>query len=63
MTVRLRHYEDGSAYSGDENEHPFKLLRCWLGVANGNKEDWENGCMLFSDNLIMHASIVRETEN
>jgi len=62
-SVSLRHYEEGSAYSANDNEHPFKLVRCWLGDVDDEEENWEEGCLLFSDDLIMHARIERHKEN
>jgi len=60
-SVDLRHYKDGSEYSSDDNAHPFRLVQCWLGDDDDDEESWEEGCLLFSDDLIVHASIARDT--
>lgn len=62
-SVDLRPYTTDSAYSTDENEFPYKLVRVWLGADDCDEEDWEEGCLLFCDDMIVHASIGRDIEN
>jgi len=62
-SVALRHYGEGSVYSEDENEHPLRLVRCWFGDEEDAEESSEKGCLLFSEELIVHAAIARNAEN
>lgn len=62
-SVDIRPYSTGSAYSTDENAFPYKLVRFWMGTDEDDEEDWEEGCLLFFDDMVVHASVGRDLEN
>lgn len=62
-SVDLRHYLAGSAYSADNSEFPYKPVSFWIGTDEDDEADWEEGCLLFCDDMIVHASIERDIEN
>lgn len=62
-SVDLRPYSTGSAYSTDDDEFSYKLVRFWLGADDDEEEDWEEGCLLFHDDMIVHASVDGDIHN